>query len=205
MHAAPWLAVAYSEVGVACHPPGSSNPRITEYHAGTNIAGYDDKASWCSSFVNWSLAKVGIVGTGSALSRSWLEWGEPLERPLVGCIAVLWREDPQSWKMPQTSTCWAETSLSRYASTSILAPWSLATAGPLAASTIEARGAGSPCLNMIATVSNWSNFLPNTTCRWSTSRLAYSVVGEFTSMAASNSQAPTPQSRGRLKPHPHAT
>lgn len=98
MHTPPWLVVARSEVGVACYPPGSSNPRITEYHAGTNIAGYDDKASWCSSFVNWSLAQVGVTGTGSALSRSWLEWGEPLETPVVGCIAVLWREDPGSWK-----------------------------------------------------------------------------------------------------------
>ena len=96
--AAPWLRVARAEIGVRNHPAGSSNPRITEYHAGTNIAGYDDKANWCSSFVQWTLAGVGIAGTGSALARSWLAWGEPLDEPRVGCIAVLWREDPQSWK-----------------------------------------------------------------------------------------------------------
>lgn len=93
-----WLEIAFAELGVSAHPPGSSNPRITEYHAGTNIAGYDDKASWCSSFVNWSLEQAGIAGTGSALARSWLEWGEPLEQPVVGCIAVLWREQPTSWR-----------------------------------------------------------------------------------------------------------
>lgn len=93
-----WLEIAFAEVGVSVHPPGSSNPRITEYHAGTNIAGYDDKASWCSSFVNWSLAEAGVVGTGSALARSWLDWGEPLEQPVLGCIAVLWREAPTSWR-----------------------------------------------------------------------------------------------------------
>lgn len=93
-----WLEIAFAEVGVSTHPPGSSNPRITEYHSGTNIAGYDDKASWCSSFVNWSLAQAGIPGTGSALARSWLEWGEPLEQPVVGCITVLWREQPTSWR-----------------------------------------------------------------------------------------------------------
>lgn len=93
-----WLEIAFAEVGVSAFAPGSSNPRITEYHAGTNIAGYDDKASWCSSFVNWSLAKAGISGTGSALARSWLEWGTPLEQPVVGCIAVLWREEPTSWR-----------------------------------------------------------------------------------------------------------
>lgn len=93
-----WLAVARAEMGVASYPAGQSNPRITEYHHGTNIRGYDDKASWCSSFVNWTLAQVGIAGTGSALARSWLEWGVALEQPRPGCIAVLYRDDPASWK-----------------------------------------------------------------------------------------------------------
>ena len=95
---APWLRVARGELGVRKFPEGRSNPRITEYHAGTNIAGYDDKANWCSSFVQWVLARVGIAGTGSALARSWLTWGQALDEPRVGCIAVLWREDPQSWR-----------------------------------------------------------------------------------------------------------
>lgn len=98
MHAPPWMAVALAEVGVSTFPPGQSNPRITTYHTHTNIAGYDDKASWCSSFINWSLAQVGIPGTGSALARSWLDWGEPLAAPVAGCIAVLSREDPAGWK-----------------------------------------------------------------------------------------------------------
>jgi uncharacterized protein (TIGR02594 family) len=93
-----WLAVARAEMGVAPYPAGQSNPRITEYHHGTNIRGYDDKASWCSSFVNWTLAQVGIAGTGSALARSWLEWGVALEQPRPGCITVLYRDDPASWK-----------------------------------------------------------------------------------------------------------
>jgi uncharacterized protein (TIGR02594 family) len=95
---APWLPVARAEIGVRSFAAGSSNPRIGEYHANTNIAGYDDKANWCSSFVQWTLARVGIAGTGSALARSWLAWGDPLDEPCVGCIAVLWRDDPQGWK-----------------------------------------------------------------------------------------------------------
>jgi uncharacterized protein (TIGR02594 family) len=95
---APWLKIALAEQGVRAFGPGASNPRIREYHAGTPIEGYDDKASWCSSFVNWSLAKAGIQGTASALARSWLHWGEPLEVPVVGCVTVLWRDDPSSWK-----------------------------------------------------------------------------------------------------------
>jgi uncharacterized protein (TIGR02594 family) len=94
----PWLTVARAEIGVAQYPPGQSNPRITEYHEHTNIRGYDDKASWCSSFVNWCLAQNGIAGTRSALARSWLDWGEGLEQPVLGCIAVLYRDAPDSWK-----------------------------------------------------------------------------------------------------------
>lgn len=94
----PWLAVAEREIGVSQHPQGSNNPRITEYHAHTNIRGFDDKASWCSSFVNWCFAQVGIAGTGSAVARSWLEWGVPLETPRLGCIVVLSRDEPESWK-----------------------------------------------------------------------------------------------------------
>lgn len=95
---APWLPAALAEVGVAAWPGGRSNPRITAYHANTSIAGYDDKASWCSSFVHWCLAQAGVAGTGSALARSWLDWGEPLAEPRPGCITVLWRESPDNWK-----------------------------------------------------------------------------------------------------------
>ena len=93
-----WLAIARAEVDVAACPAGSNNPRITQYHAGTNIEGYDDKVSWCSSFINWTLGQAGIAGTSSALARSWLEWGQCLDTPVSGCIAVLWREEPESWK-----------------------------------------------------------------------------------------------------------
>lgn len=95
---APWVAYAWAECGVRSFGPGECNPRITQYHAGTNIAGYDDKVSWCSSFVHWSLGQAGIAGTSSALARSWLTWGDPLTHPVEGCITVLWREDPASWK-----------------------------------------------------------------------------------------------------------
>ena len=94
----PWLAVAQSESGVKTFPPGQSNPRITQYHDRTNLRGYDDKASWCSSFVNWTFAQVGIAGTGSALARSWLDWGQTLAQPVTGCVVVLSRDDPESWK-----------------------------------------------------------------------------------------------------------
>jgi uncharacterized protein (TIGR02594 family) len=93
-----WMEVAFAEVGVASFPEGTCNPRITAYHQGTTIDGHDDKVNWCSTFVHWTLAQVGLRGTGSALARSWLDWGEGLPTPQVGCITVIWRQDPCSWK-----------------------------------------------------------------------------------------------------------
>ena len=93
-----WLKVAYDELGIKTLPLGESNSRVTEYHAGTNITGYDDKAAWCSSFINWVFSRVGISGTGSALARSWLDWGLTLQSPIEGCVVVLEREEPTGWK-----------------------------------------------------------------------------------------------------------
>jgi uncharacterized protein (TIGR02594 family) len=93
-----WLSLAFAERGVRPFGPGESNPRIVEYNGHTNLAGYDDKISWCSSFLNWCLANTGYRGTGSALARSWLEWGRALDGPVYGCIVVLFRDDPASWK-----------------------------------------------------------------------------------------------------------
>lgn len=98
MMTAPWMSTADGERGVRRFPAGQTNPRINAYNDCTSLRGYDDKISWCSSFVNWCLAQSGIAGTGSALARSWLEWGMPLESPVPGCIAVLTRDDPNSWK-----------------------------------------------------------------------------------------------------------
>ncbi|MFM0166988.1 TIGR02594 family protein [Paraburkholderia sediminicola] len=93
-----WMPVALAERGVRRFPTGETNPRIAEYNNHTNLIGYDDKVSWCSSFINWCLANAGVRGTGSALARSWLEWGKAIETPVYGCVAVLTRDDPNSWK-----------------------------------------------------------------------------------------------------------
>lgn len=98
MNEAGWMTIAEREIGVKTFPDGESNPRITEYHQGTNIEGYDDKAAWCSSFLNWVLCKSGYPGTSSALARSWLEWGIELSEPRKGCVVILERERADGWQ-----------------------------------------------------------------------------------------------------------
>jgi len=48
-----------------------------------------DEAHWASAFVNYTMQKAGINGTNSRRSLSWLEWGIKLEKPAIGCIAVI--------------------------------------------------------------------------------------------------------------------
>lgn len=126
-----WFGIAGAELGVASHPQGSINQRIVEYHQGTNIEGYDDKVSWCSSFLNWSLDKAGIKGTGSV----------PIEHPVVGtaspCSGAKTRpvgramSATTSEKTTSTYTCLAAISSVRCVSTLISKPWCSVIAGLL--------------------------------------------------------------------------
>lgn len=75
------------------------NPRIVEYHRTTTLPGplaSQDETPWCSNFVNWSVTQSGIRGTNSALARSWLSWGQPIDRPRRGAVTVFRRgTDPK--------------------------------------------------------------------------------------------------------------
>jgi len=93
-----WMAIARRELGVKELPGNATNPRIAEYNASTTYGAKDDETSWCSSFVNWCVAGAKIAGTGNVAARSWMTWGQSLHAPRPGCVTVLWRDSPQSWK-----------------------------------------------------------------------------------------------------------
>jgi uncharacterized protein (TIGR02594 family) len=92
----PWLPIADNEYGVIEFPGTEHNPRVLEYLATvTNIGPHwrsQDETAWCSAFVNWCVEEAGYVGTKSALSVSWLNWGKKIDTPVKGCIAVFSRE-----------------------------------------------------------------------------------------------------------------
>lgn len=50
--------------------------------------------AWCADFVQATLAQSGMEGTGSGMARSYLEWGQPVDQPQRGDIAVFSRGDP---------------------------------------------------------------------------------------------------------------
>jgi uncharacterized protein (TIGR02594 family) len=83
-----WFEIAKGEVGQHEVAGGEHNPRIVEYHQTTSLKATTDEVPWCSSFVNWCMAKAGIKGTGSAAAKSWLSWGVPCD-PKTGCVVVI--------------------------------------------------------------------------------------------------------------------
>ncbi len=92
---APWYVVAKDEIGVSeKRGEHRNNLRILQYHQVTTLSGRAkrvDETPWCSSFVNWCMDRVGISPTRSAMARSWLKWGIPIQEPKEGCIVVLSR------------------------------------------------------------------------------------------------------------------
>ena len=85
----PWIAVAKEEVGVKEIAGKDHNPKIIEYHSLTSGKFQDDETPWCSSFVNWVMFQVGIKGTNSAGAYSWKDWGQKLDKPAYGSLAVV--------------------------------------------------------------------------------------------------------------------
>jgi len=54
--------------------------------------------AWCAAFVNSALNQSGVEGTNSLSARSYLDWGQPVEQPQRGDVAVFSRGDPNGWQ-----------------------------------------------------------------------------------------------------------
>jgi uncharacterized protein (TIGR02594 family) len=54
--------------------------------------------AWCAAGVNACLERNGIPGSKSLAARSFLKWGEAIDKPVIGCVVVLWRNKPSSWE-----------------------------------------------------------------------------------------------------------
>ncbi|MDX9882842.1 MAG: TIGR02594 family protein [Prolixibacteraceae bacterium] len=84
----PWMTAAEGQLGVTEIAGSKHNPSVIDYHATTG--GFkDDETPWCSSFVNWSIKQAGIKGTNSARALSWNGWGQSLDNPAYGSIAII--------------------------------------------------------------------------------------------------------------------
>lgn len=90
-----WLDsfVRWASMGVLERPgPTADHPLIVEMLRRVGLPGQHDETPWCSAAMNAAMDECGVGGTGRATARSWEAWGQRLQRPRFGCIAVLWRE-----------------------------------------------------------------------------------------------------------------
>lgn len=93
-----WYDIARYELGVEEINGSKHHPRILLYHQATSLKAKDDETSWCASFVNWCMNESNHKGTFSASARSFLNWGNVIEKPRLGCVVVFWRVSIKSWK-----------------------------------------------------------------------------------------------------------
>jgi len=95
-----WMDTALGEmvIGINEVKGPEHNDRIISYHKHTTLGATEDEISWCSAFLCYVFEKNYIKSTKSAAARSWMKWGKPLDKPVLGCVVVFWRDNPDSWK-----------------------------------------------------------------------------------------------------------
>ncbi|MFO1037538.1 MAG: TIGR02594 family protein [Geminicoccaceae bacterium] len=100
-----WMSVARAELakGVAEDMTRSnSNPEVEKYYAATRLGGaHTDDVPWCAAFVSYCMENSGdervrAANKHSARAADWLSWGEPLEAPVAGCVAVFEPSSPRT-------------------------------------------------------------------------------------------------------------
>ena len=96
-----WLTLARSDLGQAEIAGTADNPHVLAYYRDVGHAEVaHDEVAWCAAFVGSCLERSGVRSTRSLMARSYMSWGESIEAPRPGCIAVFSRgADGQSGHM----------------------------------------------------------------------------------------------------------
>ena len=93
-----WLREAQRNLGTKEWPGKKHNPKVVAFFKAAGFAGIkDDETPWCAAFVNAVVGKCGFARTGKLTARSFLKWGEAIDGPRRGAIAVF-RRGRSSWQ-----------------------------------------------------------------------------------------------------------
>ena len=74
------------------------NAALSEYMANGGVNLDPAVTAWCAAVINASLEQAGVEGTGKLNARSYLDWGDPVDTPQRGDVAVFARGDPDGWQ-----------------------------------------------------------------------------------------------------------
>ncbi|RTQ01319.1 TIGR02594 family protein [Enterobacter sp. WCHEn045836] len=88
----PWIAEARKFIGLREIPGPEHAPEILQMWRDIRRSGIkDDETPWCAAFAGSMLERTGIRSTRFEGARSYLEWGEKLDKPIYGCVVVFSR------------------------------------------------------------------------------------------------------------------
>lgn len=92
-----WMTGAEKDLGVHEVDGDAANPRIMAMFRTIGADWVkDDVTPWCAAATGAWLEESGIKSTRSALARSYLDWGQKLDEPVIGCVTVIKRgTDPK--------------------------------------------------------------------------------------------------------------
>lgn len=93
------IEIALAEYGTKEIEGSRHNMDIVNYAKESGFSWVnDDETPWCSIFLSWVSMKANLERSKKANARSWLDVGKEVQRPEIGDIAILWRENVNSWK-----------------------------------------------------------------------------------------------------------
>ncbi|MGQ4604099.1 TIGR02594 family protein [Aeromonas veronii] len=88
-----WVEEARRHIGLTEIKGAKHNPEIVAMWKAIKRGGIkDDETPWCASFVGACLERVGIPSTRFEGARSYVSWGEKLDKPVAGCVVVFSRD-----------------------------------------------------------------------------------------------------------------
>jgi len=88
-----WLIEARKHIGTKEIPGIRHEPKILQWWKAIKRSGIKtDEVPWCAAFVGGCLEAAGIVSSRFESAKSYLTWGVQLNKPVLGCIAVLTRK-----------------------------------------------------------------------------------------------------------------
>jgi uncharacterized protein (TIGR02594 family) len=87
-----WIAEARRHIGQREIPGKAHNPWIVDLWRRIKRGGIkSEDVPWCAAFVGACLEACGIVSSRFEGATSYLQWGQRLVQPTVGCVAVFSR------------------------------------------------------------------------------------------------------------------
>jgi uncharacterized protein (TIGR02594 family) len=84
-----WLVVARSDIGIREIPGAPTEPRIAGWLKKLGALWSDDATPWCGTACAAWMAAAGMpIPKHWYRARAWLDWGETLAAPALGCVVI---------------------------------------------------------------------------------------------------------------------